>query len=652
MRRASLRAYRLCLDHVVARRSHVGKLLMTHWQRSNPAIRSFRGTERYHATIAWPESIVMSQRPSFTCSCLFVVLALGMAGCAQQEKEASATDVVGGQVSQPHSERAPSAPGSAADAEAPPPPLAPFPVDSAVGQAVFAGSFDKRERMAMAPVAKAGTSMNEALRYNPYVVQPENTETYAHIEGNPVRQAAKDPVSTFGVDVDTGAYSNVRRYLNDGRLPPADAVRVEELVNYFDYAYRPPADRVQPFAVSTEVARTPWNPETYLLKIGLKGYEAPRDARPPANLVFLIDVSGSMDSPDKLPLLVSSMKMLTGQLRDDDRIAIVVYAGAAGVVLQPTRGSDRAAVLAALDQLQAGGSTNGGQGIGLAYAMARQSFIKGGVNRIILATDGDFNTGDTRVDTLKDYVARQRDSGVSLSVLGFGAGNLNDRMTEQLADVGNGAYAYIDTIQEARKVLVEQVGSTLFTIARETKIQIEFNPAVVAEYRLIGYENRVLKTEDFNNDRVDAGDIGAGHAVTALYEVALVGSRGLRMDPLRYAAPAGQADPAAREFAFVKLRYKLPDEDASRLIQIPLARTMLGNAGPASPDFKFAAAVAAFGQKLRHGAYLGDFGYDRIAALASEGRGRDEQGYRAEFVNLVKTAAALDGAVIGQTPAE
>jgi Ca-activated chloride channel family protein len=523
--------------------------------------------------------------------------------------------------------------------EAKPPPPPP-PAYAAMDQMVASGAHYDERAMAAAPGIIPG-STGDFHRYAP---MHTNTENYAHREGNPVKQAAAEPVSTFSVDVDTGAYSNVRRYLNQGSLPPADAVRIEELVNYFDYAYQPPADKARPFAVLTEVARTPWNPETYLLKIGLKGYEVPKAARPPANLVFLIDVSGSMDSADKLPLLVSSMKMLTGQLRDDDRISIVVYAGAAGVVLEPTAGSNRAAVLAALDQLQAGGSTAGGQGISLAYAMAQRSFIKGGINRIILATDGDFNVGDTRIDTLKDYVARQRATGVSLSVLGFGTGNLNDEMTEQLSNVGNGTYAYIDNIQEARKVLVEQAGSTLFTIAKDTKIQIEFNPAVVAEYRLIGYENRILKTEDFNNDRIDAGDIGAGHTVTALYEVALVGGKGLRMDPLRYAAPVS-SKPASAEFAFVKLRYKLPGEDASKLIELPLARTMLDKAGPASADFKFAAAVAAFGQKLRHGDYLGDFGYDRIARLAQEGRGNDAQGYRVEFVNLVKTAAALDGGV-------
>ena len=610
-----------------------------------------RGIERYHATVAWLGSFTMSRRHPFVRLSLAVALSItvaGLAACSMKDQE-TATDAQPplqkgdappppAYVDLPEVSSEPSAPAHAiqsATNEVKRSPASPPPPPDYKPQMPYGALYDQRAKVASA-------APGDFYRYQP---MHTNTENYAEIEGNPVKQAAAEPVSTFSVDVDTGAYSNVRRYLNQGALPPADAVRVEELVNYFDYAYQPPGDRSRPFAVSTEVARTPWNPETYLLKIGLKGYEAPKNTRPPANLVFLIDVSGSMNSADKLPLLVSSLKMLTNQLRDDDRISMVVYAGAAGVVLEPTPGSDRAAVLAALEQLQAGGSTAGGQGISLAYAMAQKSFIKGGINRIILATDGDFNVGDTRVDTLKDYVARQRSTGVSLSVLGFGTGNLNDEMTEQLSNVGNGTYAYIDNIQEARKVLVEQAGSTLFTIAKDTKIQIEFNPAVVAEYRLIGYENRMLKTEDFNNDKIDAGDIGAGHTVTALYEVALVGGKGLRMDPLRYSTPAAAAAPSAKEFAFVKLRYKLPSEDASKLIEIPLDRAMLDKAGPASPDFKFAAAVAAFGQKLRHGAYLGDFGYERIAALASEGRGNDSQGYRVEFVNLVKTAAALDGGV-------
>ena len=621
-------------------------------------IRPSWGTKRYHATIVWLGSKVMRQRLPYTRSCLLAVaLALAAAGCSDKEisVQGPASSVP---VAQEPKRAEQIVPGSRGDAEAPaadamasantPPPPPAYSGGLHAEMKPQAAS----KALAASPMV-AGYSHDMARMYAPAVQQPQNTENYAAIEGYPVKQAAAEPVSTFSVDVDTGAYSNVRRYLNQGTLPPSDAVRVEELVNYFDYAYQPPADRAQPFSVATEVARTPWNPETYLLKIGLKGYEAPRESRPAANLVFLIDVSGSMDEPNKLPLLVSSLKMLTNQLRDDDRISMVVYAGAAGVVLEPTRGSDRAAVLAALEQLQAGGSTAGGQGIALAYAMAEKSFVKGGINRIILASDGDFNVGDTRVGTLKDFVARKRDTGVSLTVLGFGTGNLNDEMAEQLADAGNGAYAYIDSIQEARKVLVEQAGSTLFTIAKDTKIQIEFNPAVVAEYRLIGYENRLLKTEDFNNDKIDAGDIGAGHTVTALYEVALVGSKGLKTDPLRYAAAKGEANPSAKEFAFVKLRYKLPNQDTSKLIEIPLARALLDKATAPSADFRFAAAVAAFGQKLRHGAYLGDFGYDRIAALASEGRGSDKQGYRVEFINLVKTAAALDGGIrTSQAPAD
>ncbi len=478
-------------------------------------------------------------------------------------------------------------------------------------------------------------------------LSPADTENYAEIDDNPIKQAAVDPVSTFSVDVDTGAYSNARRFLNGGSLPPSDAIRIEEMINYFDYAYAPPRDTEAPFAVHTEVGQTPWNKDTYLLKVGLKGYEVPRDQRPPANLVFLLDVSGSMNQPNKLPLLVLSMKMLTKQLRDDDMVTIVVYAGAAGLVLEPTPGSDKATIAAALDRLSAGGSTAGGEGIKLAYAMAEQSRIPGGINRIILATDGDFNVGTVRVNSLKDFVAQKRETGVSLSILGFGTGNLNDQMVEQLANVGNGAYAYIDTMKEGRKVLVEQVGSTLMTIAKDTKIQIEFNPAVVAEYRLIGYTNRLLAREAFNNDKVDAGDIGAGHTVTALYEIALVGSGGLRLDPLRYGDRTVQPDGPTDEFAFVKLRYKLPDADTSTLIEIPLETRLIEAADPPSADFRFAVAVAAFGEKLRGGAYLGSFSYRDIEDLALSARGRDRFGYRAEFLELVRLANAMQISELG-----
>ncbi len=373
-----------------------------------------------------------------------------------------------------------------------------------------------------------------------FPVQPQDTERYAAFDDNPVHRAAEQPVSTFSIDVDTGAYANVRRFLNAGQLPPEDAVRVEEMLNYFDYSYAEPASRVTPFRVSTELGRTPWNPDSLLLKVGIKGYSVPAEQRPAANLVFLIDVSGSMQSPDKLPLLKNAFRLLAQQLSSRDRVSMVVYAGASGVVLEPTSGDHKQRILDAIADLEAGGSTNGADGIRLAYRVARDAFIKGGINRVILATDGDFNVGTVNFEALIDMAERERATGVALTTLGFGTGNYNEKLMEQLADAGNGNYAYIDTLAEARKVLVEEVSATLLTIARDVKIQVEFNPAVVAEYRLIGYENRLLAREDFNNDKVDAGEIGAGHRVTALYEVVPVGGHG-RIDPLRYGRAQGQA---------------------------------------------------------------------------------------------------------------
>lgn len=462
-------------------------------------------------------------------------------------------------------------------------------------------------------------------------------ENYAHFDDNPVKRVAEHPVSTFSIDVDTGSYANVRRMLREGRLPPHDAVRVEEMINYFAYDYPVPDSLETPFSVNFEQAATPWNPNTRLLQIGLQGYRPDPAGIPAANLVFLVDVSGSMDSPDKLPLVVSSLKMLTGELDADDRIAIVVYAGATGVVLESTPGDRHATILAALDRLGAGGSTNGGAGIELAYAQARQGFIEGGVNRVILATDGDFNVGTVSFDALIDLVERQRETGIALTTLGFGSGNYNDQLMEQLADAGNGNHAYIDTLSEARKVLVEELSSTMLTIAQDVKIQVEFNPAVVAEYRLIGYENRALKREDFNNDQVDAGDIGAGHTVTALYELALVGSGGERVVPLRYSKSprATTIDGSSRELGFLRLRYKRPGESQSRLIEQPI-----GNRGAeaASGELAFAAAVAAFGQHLRGAKYLEGFGLEEIHALAGASRGADPFGYRGEFLQLVRLA--------------
>jgi Ca-activated chloride channel family protein len=495
--------------------------------------------------------------------------------------------------------------------------------------------------------AAVGGVLDSSLRL---ASEPTDRERYAHPEENPVKRAAEQPVSTFSIDVDTGSYANVRRFLNAGRLPPRDAVRVEEMVNYFDYDYPSPDSRQPPFRVSTELAPTPWNPKTLLLAVGIKGYELPKTQLPPANLVFLIDVSGSMESPDKIGLLKPALKLLARQLRPKDKVAIAVYAGAAGLVLEPTPGSQKAKIEAALDRLSAGGSTNGGAGIQLAYNLAREGFIEGGVNRVILATDGDFNVGTVNFEALKNLVETQRKSGVALTTLGFGTGNYNDQLMEQLADVGNGNYAYIDTLREANKVLVEQMSATLLTIAKDVKIQIEFNPAVVEEYRLIGYENRVLRREDFNNDAVDAGDIGAGHTVTALYEIALKGSGGSLTEPLRYGKPVETAEPRGDEIAFLRLRYKQPDGDVSQLLEWPIRRqSAVRDAREASERFRFAAAVAGFGQALRGGRYTGRFGYDDVLALARAARGPDPHGYRGEFLTLVGLAKSLDPGKGGET---
>ncbi len=471
--------------------------------------------------------------------------------------------------------------------------------------------------------------------------EPLDTENYANFDDNPVKQVLASPVSTFSIDVDTGSYSVVRRIINSGQLPRHDAVRAEELINYFSYDYPERAEGTTPFTVHKEISVTPWNPNTHLLHIGIKGYEESAANLPPANLVFLVDVSGSMQDANKLELLKTSLQLLTRQLRKQDSVSLVVYAGASGVVLEPTTGNQKAKIITALDRLTAGGSTNGAAGIELAYAMAEQAFIPEGINRVILATDGDFNVGAVNIEQLKDLIKRKRNTGIALTTMGFGAGNYNDALMEQLADIGNGNYAYIDSLNEARKVLVDEMSSTMLTIAKDVKIQIEFNLAVVAEYRLIGYENRVLNREDFNNDKVDAGEIGAGHTVTAIYEIALVGSSGQKMDPLRYQDKLPESD-ITNELAFLRLRYKVPGADTSKLLEWPLVRTDIASSlEETSTEFRFAAAVAAFSQLLRGGEQLGDFSFGNIMDLARDSRGKDPFGYRGEFLSLVRLAESL-----------
>lgn len=488
--------------------------------------------------------------------------------------------------------------------------------------------------------------------------QDQGRDKFSKNEPNPTKLVSEDPLSTFSVDVDTASYTFTRSALNRGVLPQKNAVRIEEMINYFGYDYKAPTDRAQPFNANVSIMQTPWNANTKLMRIGIKGFELPKTEAPHANLVFLIDTSGSMNAQNKLPLLRNSFKLLLQSLKPDDTISIVTYAGSAGVVLAPTKVGDKNKILAALNNLRSGGSTAGAEGIRRAYQLAEQNLDKKGVNRVILATDGDFNVGIRNPEELKSYVERKRKTGVTLSILGFGHGNYNDELMQILAQNGNGNAAYIDTLSEARKVLVEEAGSTLFTIAKDVKLQVEFNPAMVGEYRLIGYETRQLKREDFNNDKVDAGDIGAGHSVTALYEISAKGVSGRLVDDLRYKAKSADdgvdrrvatgenAAGANNEYAFVKIRYKQPKSDTSQLITIPVTRSNeVSGEGTVPRETKFAAAVAAFGQLLKGGRYTGNYSYDDVVALAQSAKGDDSFGYRAEFINLVrlaKSAAALE----------
>ena len=472
--------------------------------------------------------------------------------------------------------------------------------------------------------------------------RPFNTEAYDHVNDNEFLDVVQNPLSTFSIDVDTASYANVRRFINQNLRPPKDAVRIEELINYFTYDYPEPPDDL-PFSVNVETASAPWRPEHRLMRIGLRGAALDNDARPAANLVFLLDVSGSMRPPDKLPLLKNAIRLLVNELDENDQVAMVVYAGASGMALAPTSGNDKPTILNALQRLEAGGSTNGGAGIQLAYDTAVANFIPGGVNRVVLATDGDFNIGVTNEGDLTRLIEERAASGVFLSVLGFGTGNYKDATLENLADRGNGNYAYIDSLAEARKVLVQEMGSTLVTIAKDVKIQIEFNPEKVQSYRLIGYENRMLAAEDFNDDKKDAGEIGAGHTVTALYEIVPAGAEfeARKVDPLKYQRASEATDVAGTdELLTVKLRYQEPDGNTSKLLEHPIRDDGKGYA-QASGDFKFAASVATFGMILRDSPHKGNATIASVIELAEEGVGRDAYGYRTRFIELVRKARAL-----------
>jgi Ca-activated chloride channel family protein len=489
-------------------------------------------------------------------------------------------------------------------------------------------------------------SRNAPISSYPLVQVPqESRDTFEHFEINPVKRVKDEPVSTFSADVDTASYSFARRQLNEGVLPQKDAVRVEEMINYFDYAWPASESRDQPFKPTVTVSDSPWGEGKKLIHIGVKGYDLPVRERPDVNLVLLLDVSGSMDEPDKLPLAQQSMALLLDTLRSTDTVAIVVYAGAAGEVLPPTPVKDKDTILRALKSLEPGGSTAGAAGIELAYALAERSFRKNGVNRILLATDGDFNVGITDRNELKGFVEREREKGVFLSFLGFGEGNYRDDIAQTLAQNGNGVAAYIDTLNEARKVLVQESTAALFTIAKDVKLQVEFNPKTVAEYRLVGYEKRKLNREDFNNDKVDAGDIGSGHAVTAIYEITPVGSKAKLIDNSRYQGGEGPvADPRGKagEYGFLRIRYKLPDSSRSKLIEQPI-RVDAGVPERVKEDVNFSTAVAGFGQLLRGGKYTGSLTYEEVIRQASGALGEDPYGYRKEFVELVRKAQSARG---------
>ncbi|PDT17719.1 hypothetical protein CO670_06020 [Rhizobium sp. J15] len=512
---------------------------------------------------------------------------------------------------------------------------------SAVPAAPGAPQPQLAEPMAVAPSPVPPAGGRVQIQLDP------SRERFANAAANPIKSVTTDPVSTFSADFDSASYSFVRRSLTGGAMPDLQSVRVEEMINYFPYDWPRPENADQPFKATVTVMPTPWNHDTELMHVAIKGYDIAPALAPHANLVFLIDVSGSMDEPDKLPLLKSAFRLLVNRLKPDDTVSIVTYAGNAGTVLEPTRVAEKSKILSAIDRLEAGGSTGGAEGIEAAYDLARQAFVKDGVNRVMLATDGDFNVGPSSDEDLKRIIEEKRRDGIFLTVLGFGRGNLNDSLMQTLAQNGNGSAAYIDTLAEAQKTLVEEAGSTLFPIAKDVKFQVEFNPQRIAEYRLIGYETRALKREDFNNDRVDAGDIGSGHSVTAIYEITPKGSPAVMNDDLRYGAaskaPAETSDSAQQgELAFVKMRYKRPGEDESALITTPVGdANTVASVDAAPQDVRFSVAVAAFGQKLSRVPALDAYSYQAVADLAAASRGADPFGYRSDFLGLVRLADGL-----------
>lgn len=495
-----------------------------------------------------------------------------------------------------------------------------------------------RKEYAGAPAMEYTTS----IPYQDYQQPTANTEEYEGVTENVFKGVVNDPLSTFSIDVDEASYTNVRRFINNGQHPPKDAVRIEEMINYFDYDYAQPTGE-HPFNIVTEISDAPWNAKHKLVHIGLQGKRIATENLPPSNLVFLIDVSGSMSDVNKLPLLKSSLRMLVNELREQDHVAIVVYAGAAGLVLEPTSGKEKEKINAALDNLQAGGSTAGGAGIRLAYTVAKKHFMKEGNNRVILATDGDFNVGEASNESMEKLIEEERKSGVFLTVLGYGMGNYKDSKMEILADKGNGNYAYIDNITEAKKILVNEFGGTLFTIAKDVKVQVEFNPANVSAYRLIGYENRMLKSEDFNNDKKDAGELGSGHTVTALYEVIPVGVKSsfYNVDELKYQKKSLPREGTnTDELLTVKFRYKLPDGEVSKLIVHPLKNKQT-ELSESSNNFRWSAAVAGFGMLLRESEHANGYTFEQVAQLAQQARGKDEEGYRSEFIKMVKSMGLM-----------